>query len=71
MRKKILHLITRNTCTFIKKTLLPFLLFLLVGGFSSCKSSKNIVYLNNTSDHEFLNGLPGKFTNYKIKANDN
>jgi len=29
------------------------------------------VYLNNTNDQEFLDGLPGPFSEYKIKVNDN
>ncbi|MGQ1911804.1 polysaccharide biosynthesis/export family protein [Marinifilum sp. RC60d5] len=38
---------------------------------SSCRSSKDLVYLNNTGDQEMLEGLPGKVAEYVIKTNDN
>ncbi|MDQ2178538.1 polysaccharide biosynthesis/export family protein [Marinifilum sp. D714] len=49
------------------------LLILLVVGlfFSSCKTSKDLVYLNNTSDEELLEGIPGAIAEYVIKTNDN
>ncbi|MCY1635017.1 polysaccharide biosynthesis/export family protein [Marinifilum sp. D737] len=50
-----------------------FLFILLMAGlfFSSCKTSKDLVYLNNTSDEELLEGMPGTIAEYVIKTNDN
>ena len=38
---------------------------------TSCRSSKDLVYLNNTGDEEILEGMPGKVAEYVIKTNDN
>lgn len=51
-----------------------FLLILIVfaGLFlSSCRTNKDLVYLNNTKDQEMLEGLPGTVSEYIIKTNDN
>jgi len=38
---------------------------------SSCRTNKDLVYLNNTKDQEMLEGLPGTVSEYIIKTNDN
>jgi len=51
-----------------------FLLILtVVAGlfFSSCRTNKDLVYLNNTKDQEVLEGIPGTVSEYIIKTNDN
>lgn len=51
-----------------------FLLILtvLAGLFlSSCRTNKDLVYLNNTQNQELLEGLPTKVSEYTIKVNDN
>jgi polysaccharide export outer membrane protein len=55
----------------MKKQLL--FICLLVAGLltTSCKTSKEMVYLNNTEDQEELKGLPGNISEYIIKTNDN
>ncbi|WP_372753578.1 polysaccharide biosynthesis/export family protein [Labilibaculum sp.] len=49
------------------------LIVLLIGGLliTSCKTSEDLVYLNDTHDQEELEGLPGKLVEYTIKTNDN
>ncbi|WP_421918648.1 polysaccharide biosynthesis/export family protein [Marinifilum sp.] len=50
-----------------------FYLLLLVSGcfFSSCKTSKDLVYLNNTSDEELLEIMSANIAEYVIKTSDN
>lgn len=38
---------------------------------TSCKTSKDMVYLNNTQDKEILKGMPSSVSEYIIKTNDN
>lgn len=55
----------------MNRKLLPLIVF--VAGFfiTSCKSSKDLVYLSNTTDQEMLEGIPGKVNEYVIKTSDN
>lgn len=53
------------------KNLPQVLLLILCLYFTSCKTSKNLVYLGNTHDQELLEGMPNKISEYKIKQNDN
>ena len=46
---------------------LGFLLIL----FASCKTNKDMVYLHNTNDLEFMDGMPKAAPVYKLKENDN
>ncbi|RXQ91516.1 sugar transporter [Ancylomarina salipaludis] len=48
-----------------------FLILLSIATLDSCKTSKNLVYLNNTTDQEILTDLPKQTSIYKIKTNDN
>lgn len=55
----------------MKKHLL-FLFLILISLINfSCKTSKNLVYLNNTQDDELLVDMPESTDEYKIKVNDN
>ena len=55
----------------MQKQLLLILVCLTGLFFTSCKTSKDMVYLNNTSDQEVLEGMPGMVSEYIIKTNDN
>lgn len=54
----------------MNKTFLLLLLFLGVF-FMSCRTSKDLVYLNNTNDLELLQGMPIDSVEYTVKINDN
>jgi polysaccharide export outer membrane protein len=53
-----------------KRLLISFLILLCLLN-SSCKTSKNLVYLNNTQDDELLVDMPESTDEYTIKVNDN
>jgi len=55
----------------MQKQLLLILVCLTGLFFTSCKTSKDMVYLNNTNDQEVLEGIPGRISEYIIKTNDN
>lgn len=55
----------------MKKRLLIILLFVTGLFATSCKTNKEMVYLNNTGDQELLEGMPGKTFQYIIKTDDN
>jgi len=55
----------------MQKQLLPILIVLAGLFLSSCRTNKDLVYLNNTKDQEVLKGIPGKVSEYIIKSNDN
>jgi polysaccharide export outer membrane protein len=55
----------------MKKQVLLILLIISGLMITSCKTSKDLVYLNDTHDQEELKGLPGKLAEYTIKTNDN
>jgi len=51
---------------------LILILTVLTGFFiSSCRTNKDLVYLNNTNDQEIQEGTPGLVSEYTIKVNDN
>jgi len=51
---------------------LLLILIVLAGLFiSSCRTNKDLVYLNNANDQEIQEGISGPVSEYIIKANDN
>ena len=53
-----------------KQYLFIFSLFVLTF-LSSCRSNKDLIYLNDTKDQEILEGIPNSTSEYIIKSNDN
>ncbi|TKG95365.1 polysaccharide export protein [Puteibacter caeruleilacunae] len=55
----------------MKKNFIVLCIALLGLYLSSCKTSKDMVYLNDIQDQEFQAGVPQPFAEYKVKVNDN